>query len=318
MRILINRPAVALATLSALGLAACGSPDSASSRPSITIPVVQNPNTPTTAAPVPVNPPAFPPATTQPTFPAPVTPTTPASTTVTPVVPPTTVTPSVTPTTTVTPPPVVTPPTVPPPATTPDEPDEPVAACSGEGDPAIPQTETGWFPANSNQSCFQGSWYCFDDGVNETTCVTDTPPWDATEMAMCITGTTVERTDPDDYTAWGAGIGASLNDQDGDKEPFDADAAGITGFKFTVSGTLDGATLLFLIPTKTTSEEGPPEFTAKVGANTVSFDDVVQPEWAGTDGPNTEKLYELKWQIKGGDTTSSYSFCISNLEPIYD
>lgn len=213
----------------------------------------------------------------------------------------------------VTPPPV-TPPPVTPPAPTP----EPKPACAGTAEPLIPQTKTGWFPANSNQSCFQGSWYCFDDGVYDTTCVKNEPPWDETKMAMCITGDTVEREEPDDYTAWGAGIGASLNDQDGDKEPFDADEAGITGFKFTVSGDLDGATLLFLIPTKTTSEDGPPEYTAKIGVNTVSFDDVVQPDWAGTKGPNTKKLYELKWQIKGGDTTSSYNFCISDLEPIYD
>jgi hypothetical protein len=317
MRILINRPVVAIATLSALGLPACGAPDSASSRPTITIsPVGQNPVAPTTPAPAPVTP-VLPPTAVTPVIPPPITPpaatttVTPGATSTAPVLPP------AVPTTVV--PPPVTPPPVPPPATPPDEPDVPATAeCSGEGDPVIPQTETGWFPANSNQSCFQGSWYCFDDGVNETTCVTDTPPWDATEAAMCVTGETVERTDPEDFTAWGAGIGASLNDQDGDKEPFDADAAGITGFKFTVSGNLDGATLLFLIPTKKTSEDGPPEFTAKVGANTVTFDDVIQPEWAGTDGPDPEKLYELKWQIKGGDTTSSYSFCISNLEPIYD
>lgn len=200
------------------------------------------------------------------------------------------------------------------------EPTEPAAeACAGEGDPVIPQTETGWFPANSNQSCFQGSWYCFEDDVVDTSCVTGDPPWDATASAMCVTGETIERTDPEDFTQWGAGIGASLNDQDGDKEAFDADAAGIVGFKFTITGELDGATLLFMIPLTTkSSEEGPPEYVAKVGANTVMFEDVVQPDWAGTEEANPEELYELKWQIKGGDTTSSYNFCVTDVEPIYE
>lgn len=200
------------------------------------------------------------------------------------------------------------------------EPTEPAAEeCAAEGDPVIPQTETGWFPANSNQSCFQGSWYCFEDDVVDTSCVTGETPWDATASAMCVTGETIERTDPEDFTQWGAGIGASLNDQDGDKEAFDAEAAGIVGFKFTITGELDGATLLFMIPLTTKStEQGPPEYVAKVGANTVMFEDVVQPEWAGTDEANPQELYELKWQIKGGDTTSSYNFCVTDVEPIYE
>lgn len=296
-------------------VAACSSDDGASDRPyqgpfqpvqpNAPAPVDVAPGTPTVVNPSPLPPPV-------------VGPTTPVPPATGPTVP-TEIAPSATPTTpqppvpTPPPPPAVTDP-VPPPAPTPADP-----TCAGEGEPVIPQVESGWFPATSNKSCLQGAWYCFDDGVNETTCVDDTAPWNATEGAMCLTGSTVEREDPDDYTAWGAGIGASLNDQGGKKAAFDADSAGIVGFKFTVSGDLDGATLLFLIPrTNGSSEDGPPEFAAKIGANTALFTDVIQPEWAGTKGPNTSSLYELKWQIKGGDTTSSYSFCITDVEPIYE
>lgn len=180
----------------------------------------------------------------------------------------------------------------------------------------IPQTETGWFPSNSNQACFQGSWYCFDDGEVETTCVTDTPPWDATVMAMCMTGSTIVDST---YAAWGAGIGASLNDQDGDKEFFDADAAGIKGFKFTISGDLGGATLKFKVPRSTKDKDSPPEFVLKVGTNTVEFSDLEPPDWDEFSPSDLDisELTELKWQIAGGDVEAEYNFCVSDVEPIF-
>ncbi len=314
MRILINRPIVALAALTALSSSACGDAGGASSRPTITLsPAVQNP-APTTPAPLP--PPVIQPTTPAPFVPPVVTPSTGVPTTVAPVVPPTTTTPVVNPPvgvpTTVTPP--VTPTPVPPPAT--PEPDEPAAECSGEGEPGIPQTETGWFPATSNKSCFQGSWYCFDDGEVPTSCVKDTPPWNATEMSMCLDGATIVDTT---YAAWGAGIGASLNDQDGDKELFDAEAAGIKGFKFTVSGDLGGAVLKFKVPRSTKDQDSPPEYVVDVGANSVEFSDLAPPDWDEVgDDLDPAELTELKWQIAGGDAEAEYSFCISNLEPIYE
>lgn len=302
-------PAMAIACV----LASACSDEGSSSRPyqGQFQPVQPGPTAPVDVAPgmpTVVNPNPLPPAVVAPT-PVPSTPEPAVPTGVTP-----TATPTTPETPAPTPPPPATPEPTPAPAPTPAEP-----TCAGTGDAVIPQVESGWFPANSNKSCFQGAWYCFDDGEYDTTCVADTAPWDAAKSAMCLTGSTVERVDPDDYTAWGAGIGASLNDQGGKKGAFDAESAGIVGFKFTVAGDLDGATLLFLVPrTNGNSEDGPPEFTAKVGANTALFSNIVQPDWAGTKGPNTSSLYELKWQIKGGDTTSSYSFCITDVEPIYE
>ena len=184
-----------------------------------------------------------------------------------------------------------------------------------DADAVIPQSSTGWFPANSNQYGFQGSWYCFDDGELDTTCVTDEPPW-VEGKGMCLTGSTIV---DDTYAAWGAGIGASLNDDDGTKLPFDAEGAGITGFKFTITGDLGGATLKFMLPlTSRESEDGPPEYTAKVGANSVTFDDVVRPAWADADqeAANAEALYELKWQIAGGEVEAEYDFCVTDVEPL--
>lgn len=197
--------------------------------------------------------------------------------------------------------------------------DEETSVGNPNGDPGIPIDADGYFPSNSNVMGFQGSWYCFADDVNETSCVQDEPPYDATTLAMCLTGSTTERETEDDYTAWGAGIGASLNDQGGKKQPFDAEAKGIKGFKFTVTGDFDGATLQLLVPlTNKDSEDGPPEYNmTKPGTYSVEFDEIVRPEYTESDDTaDPEALYALKWQIKGGDTTSSYNFCITDVEPL--
>jgi hypothetical protein len=207
------------------------------------------------------------------------------------------------------------------PGTTSDETDEDTETSGGNpnGLDGIPIDEDGYFPANSNKMGFQGSWYCFADEVNETSCVQDEPPWDEASSSMCLTGTTTVRTDPEDYSAWGAGIGASLNDVGGSKKAFDAEAKNIKGFKFTVTGDFDGATLQLLAPlTSKDTEDGPPEYNmTKPGTYSVEFDEIVRPEWTDSEeAANASELYALKWQIKGGDTASSYSFCISEVEPL--
>lgn len=313
-----SSPVVALIAAAAVGLPACGNADSSSKRPTIALNPVVAPTTtpPAITPPAPVTPgvtppPAIPPVITPP-------PAIPSATTPAPVVPPpatTTVTPGVP---TVTPPaqPPAQPPANPTPTPTP-EPDEPEPEeCAGTAEPMIPQTETGWFPASSNQSCFQGSWYCFDDGEVPTDCVKDTPPWNATESAMCLKGSTIVDST---YAAWGAGIGASLNDQDGDKELFDAEAAGIVGFKFTISGELGDAVLKFKVPRSTKDSDSPPEYVLKVGTNSVEFSDLAPPDWDEVgDDLDPAELTELKWQIAGGDVEADYNFCVSNLEPIYE
>lgn len=188
-----------------------------------------------------------------------------------------------------------------------------------DGDPGIPIDDDGYFPSNSNVMGFQGAWYCFEDDVNGSSCEQDVAPWDAETSAMCISGETTERVEADDYSAWGAGIGASLNDQGGTQKAFDAEAKNIKGFKFTITGELDGATLQFIIPlTNKDSEDGPPEYNiTKAGTYSVEFEDVVRPEYTGSDdAADPSKLYALKWQIKGGDTDSTYNFCITNVEPL--
>ncbi len=159
------------------------------------------------------------------------------------------------------------------------EDDEETSVGNPDGDPGIPIDEDGYFPSSSNVMGFQGAWYCFADTVNETTCVEGEAPWDTASTAMCLTGKTTVRTEEEGYDNWGAGIGASLNDQGGDKEDFDADAKGITGFKFTITGDLGDAVLKFKVPRSTKDGDSPPEVDAKVGQNTVQFDDLAPPDW---------------------------------------
>ena len=233
---------------------------------------------------------------------------------------PTTVAPQpTTPATTATPvTPEATAPTATQPATvtpvTPAEPEPDAPQGNPDAEPVLPQTANGWFNGTSNFYGFQGSWYCFDDGEVETSCVTDEPPFVDGE-GMCLTGATIV---DETYAAWGAGIGASLNDDDGTKLAFDAEAAGIKGFKFTISGDLGGASLKFQVPRTSKDSESPPEYEiTKAGTYSVEFGDVEPPahDTVGTEH-DPAKLYELKWQISGGNVEAEYEFCVTNVEPI--
>jgi hypothetical protein len=195
------------------------------------------------------------------------------------------------------------------------EEDEETSVGNPDGEPGIPIDSDGYFPSNSNVMGFQGAWYCFDDGEVDTSCVDGDPPWSADETGMCISGSTIV---DETYAAWGAGIGASLNDQGGDKEFFDADTRGIKGFKFTITGDLGGAVLKFKVPRSTKDKDTPPEAVVDVGANSIQFDDLEPPEWDefSPSALDVAELTELKWQIAGGDAEAEYSFCITNVEPL--
>jgi hypothetical protein len=180
-------------------------------------------------------------------------------------------------------------------------------------EPAIPMPEGGWFDSPTNYYGFKGSWYCFDDGVQPSSCVADTAPY--VDGSMCLSGTTVVDTT---FAAWGAGIGVSLADDDGKKLAYDGEAAGISGFEVTISGTLDGLTLDFQIPQTTTDSETPPEYAiTAAGTKKVDITDLVVPSWGENAGesPNLDALYELKFQIKGGEAEGSYDFCIDSVVP---
>lgn len=180
--------------------------------------------------------------------------------------------------------------------------------------PDIPIEADGWFDSNSNLNGFTGAWYCYDDGLQDSSCVDDETPY-VDGMGMCLTGETIV---DDTYKAWGAGIAVSLFDKSNKKNPYDADAAGITGFEVTITGDTDGADLLMQIPRTTSSTEDAPQVLLKIGTQRVDITDAVVPDWATKDPgetPNTDALYELKFKLDGAKTESSYNFCVTSVVP---
>jgi hypothetical protein len=137
-------------------------------------------------------------------------------------------------------------------ASTPGGSFDPLTGCAGDG--IVPDVD-GFVAADTNASGISGSWQLYTDcddysgmdagepspGVN---CSRVTAPAPGTPFGpqpgtaqMCTAGSTVEvDLDSQWLTRWGAYVALGLNAPDGVQRPFDANAAGITGFCFYVTG----------------------------------------------------------------------------------
>lgn len=208
-----------------------------------------------------------------------------------------------------------------------------------------------WVPMDGNTVGIQGAFFILEDSVKDGAAVEDslthtdfTADSDPVEEAgvskfgpmtdkPCISGTAAQVTTVDGMECnpagsdcdwddlWGGGIGLSLNETGGDdsvKSPFDADAAGISGFQFTVSGDAAGATIRFKATDVPNDGE---DFCAKIVLGQenqqVTFDQLKHMCWGadGTKTLDTTQLMQLQWQIVT-DASGSYpvtNFCIENL-----
>jgi xyloglucan-specific endo-beta-1,4-glucanase len=204
------------------------------------------------------------------------------------------------------------------------EPPGPVT-CPNPDKTTIAIEESAWVPKECNDFGIQGAWYCYDDGVNPSGCVADTPPWNAASSGMCLMGsTTVDET----YAAWGAGIGFTLNatpttdTEAGMKLAYDATANHVIGFKVVITG--DTADLPLRISYKNQAEGDDPAPYLEVpgvGEYMVKFDLTAVPDWAETnpgEPPDPTQLYDIQIQVVGGDAAAAYSFCVTELTPITD
>jgi hypothetical protein len=251
---------------------------------------------------------------------APVTPITPGTTPgVTPVTPGTT--PGVTPVTPITPgtTPGVTPVTPGTTTTTPTTDTPPVAECTGTKD-TIAIAENGWVPAECNNFGINGAWYCYDDGVNPSGCTADTPPYDAAQTGMCLKGNT---TVDEEFAAWGAGIGFSLNTVDDEKQPWDATANHVLGFKIKIVGEVNDLPLRISFKNEASEDETPPQFQLPgPGDYMVLFDDAAVPDWADEsiagNPVDPSAIYDVQIQVAGGETAADYEFCVTEFTPITD
>lgn len=181
----------------------------------------------------------------------------------------------------------------------------------------LPIDSTGWVPAECNDA-IQGGWYCYDDGINESGCPNTQPPFDAQQSGMCLNGDTIEDLD---FMAWGAGIGLPLNDSPYGKQPWNAQARNIIGFKFVITGDAGSVPLRVNFTNSPSDTDTPP--TAElpgVGTYSVLFEDALVPYWAyeNADEPtDPTAIYDVQLFVVGGMVNDSYDICLTELSPIY-
>jgi hypothetical protein len=204
---------------------------------------------------------------------------------------------------------------------------EDVIDCSAVSGTGLPINETGWLDASCNSIGMQGAWFCFDDEIQDSTCVDGEPPFRA-GVGMCVDGTSVEDST---YASWGAGIGLSLNETGGDdsvKTTYNATANGVVGYRVTLEGDSLGQSMRIGFSTMLDPGDNLTPFV-EVGELVpgtpltveVIIEDCVVPE-AWEDVPNAGEyadpsaIFDLQIQFPGGDVAGSYSFCITSLEPL--
>lgn len=177
--------------------------------------------------------------------------------------------------------------------------------------------------AACNNAGITGWWYCFDDGINATSCTELGAPYSSASGAMCLSGSTTAAS-----AAWGAGIGVSLNQASGTtapKLPFDATALTppVTGFRITLTGNTGGLPVRLTLTNLANPAGSASPFVevAGVAGTSTEFDliiaDAVVPiDWdvanAGAAAIAT-LLYDLQVQIAGG-AVGAYDFCITQVQ----
>jgi hypothetical protein len=158
---------------------------------------------------------------------------------------------------------------------------------------------------------------CTDlNNVNCSVITTPNPitPFTNVGGKMCTSGHTSTATN-----AWGAGIGLELNDGP-PQEPYNATAAGVTGFCFVLSGTtIPSTSIRVAYTTKENNDDAPFEAISTAGVHTVLFTDTAQASWMTqkfTFDPTEVML--VQWQIPASPSTGAvaWDFCIEGVTAI--
>ena len=189
--------------------------------------------------------------------------------------------------------------------------------CSNTDLDTLPIDAGGRVELACNNWKIQGSWYCFDDNVNPTSCIDGKTPYRASSGGMCLSGyTTVDPT----FAAYGAAIGLSLNADVSAKSAYDAAANGVAGFQIEVTGELGGSPLQVMFTGSATPGYSP--FVEVNGAGTfdVPIEEASVPaSWnvpeAGQHA-SASNVWDIRFQIPGGSRAFSYNFCITRVTPL--
>lgn len=186
-----------------------------------------------------------------------------------------------------------------------------------------------------------GGFYILEDSVKDGEEIedpaghTDLDPLDSSvepssfELSdyPCVSGTVAQVLDPDGYICetnsddcdweayWGGGIGLSLNIVEEVAVAWDADASGVTGFRFNVAGAIDGAPLRFVVE-DTDGEQFCVNNVAAGSLVTIEFSDLDHECWDPTNQQlDPTKIKSISWQFVPNASTafSIDEFCVNAL-----
>lgn len=195
---------------------------------------------------------------------------------------------------------------------------------SGSNMVAITPDMSGWVEGSTNSVGIQGAWYSYNDcNTSPTNCtMNQVPPEGSFENVggkMCTSGSTAAVAMESDFsTIWGAGIALDLNNSggtDGMKMAYNADAEGVVGFSFNITGTAPG---LRVNITSVPAGDDSHFVGGMVGENTVLFADAMQGSWVTTKTDlDTTQLLAIQFQIPTVMNQSvDFDFCVENLAAI--
>ncbi len=182
----------------------------------------------------------------------------------------------------------------------------------------------GGDPASTEDNAcgVQGALYAYGDGTSCTLPANNNP---CSGGVCTISGATVQDTD---WSAWGCGIGLSLNDSGGSPSVKSPYAGNANGFQVTIGGSfVQELRVSYTSSADTTGQVSPfvggtnqGSTIAGPGTYTVLFSDVsCPPSTWGTCNPLTTTPYDLQFQICGGGptgTVASYTLSITDITPV--
>lgn len=171
--------------------------------------------------------------------------------------------------------------------------------------PLVP--DDGWIDCSTNDIGVQGEFFTYSDGTSTITSA-------FTGDDICVEGTAGRAVS--DNSVWGAGFGVNLNQEEREADPdtWNADAMGISGFRFNLSAMPAGTGLRFVY------QSGGTDYCVEIasaGAQTVRFSETREACWgSGGDDPNPSTLEQVKWQVTTNSSEHDFSFCITQFAAV--